>query len=127
MRLTWLLPLFLLTSPVSADVRRPLSPLTSEIVAASDVPLPDCGIAGTPGELEAARSCVDAAVRNNRPFVIQFRMEGIDSVVWQAAIQLPSGRRMLLQHDSFGEGRITRETCQTFSFTDTLLPIGCEH
>jgi hypothetical protein len=112
---------------VSADVDRPLSPLAPDIAATSGVTLPDCGIAVTPGEIEAALQCADAALRNNLPFVAQVRIDGVDSVVWQAAIQLPSGRRLLLQHDSFGFGRRTQASCRTFSFTDALLPIRCEH
>ncbi len=88
--------------------------------------LPSCGIAVTPDEIRAARDCAHAALLNNRPFVAQVRIEGIDSVAWQAAVQLPSGQRLLLQHDDFGKGRTTLLSCRTFSFTDALLPFQCE-
>lgn len=121
-----LLPLFFLATPASADVGQPLSPLATELASLSEDPLPNCGVAVAPDEFQAARDCARAALLKNQPFVAQVRVEGIDSVVWQAAIQLPSGQRLLLQHDSFGGGRTTRESCQTFSFDDALLPLRCE-
>jgi len=121
-----LLPLLLLATPATAGVGQPSSPLAAELEAISGDGLPSCGVAIIPDEVRAARECVLAASLKDQPFVAQVRVEGIDSVVWQAAIQLPSGRRLLLQHDSFGEGRVTHEPCRSFSFTDALLPIRCE-
>ena len=121
-----LLPLLLLATPAAAEVGQPLSPLTAELTAIAGDALPRCGVAVTPDEVQAALDCIRDALGKNQPFVAQVRVEGIDSIVWQAAIQLPSGQRVLLQHDSFGEGRTTRVACQTFSFTNTLLPIRCE-
>jgi len=121
------LPLLLLATPAAAGVGQPSSPLAAELEAISGDALPSCGVAVTPDEVRATRECVGTASLKNQPFVAQVRIEGIDSVVWQAAIQLPSGRKLLLQHDSFDQGRTTQEPCHAFSFTDGLLPIKCEH
>ena len=118
---------FLLFSMVSAAGEHGAgSPLSGEIALISKSALPSCGIALTTSEARASLDCAKTASAQDLPFVIQLRVEGIDSVVWIAALQLPSGRRVLLQHDDFGRGHITRLECRTFTFPDALLPIRCE-
>lgn len=126
MSITKLLPLLVLATSAAAGPDRPASPLASAIAATTSHPLPNCGVAFTPREIQAAVECSKTALRQNQPFVVQIRIQGIDSIVWQAAVQLPSGQRLLLQHDDFGQGRVTREQCKDLLFLDALLPIGCE-
>ena len=104
----------------------PVSPLASEIYATAKFPLLNCGVALNPQDSLTAIECAKVATEQQRPFLVQIRIEGIDSIVWVAALQLPSGRRLFLQHDDFGQGRTTRQDCLTFSFTYTFIPIGCE-
>lgn len=104
----------------------PANPLASEIAAVVEFPLLSCGVATTPPDVQAAIECAKVALDQRRAFIVQLRIEGIDSVVWVAAIQLPSGRRLLLQHDDFGSGHTTNQQCRGFTFSKALLPLGCE-
>ena len=115
----------LAVSVSNAGPQTSYSPLLRETAALSDHPLPSCGVSTSSREYERALKCAKISTYEKRPFVVQFRINDVDSTIWAAAVLLPSGRRFVLQHDS-KQGHTVQKECQTFAYPLALIPIVCE-
>lgn len=94
----------------------------------------NCGVVGlTQARSEAVR-CAQAALKNRKPFLVVFQVQGIDSEIFHGLAVNASGNAIWLQWDSDayggGYGSVTRpwvkeEACPQPVVVDATPPIQC--
>ena len=106
---------------------QPPAELSAQVAGIAGTLAPFCKTVIWPGRDSAALSCVEQHLASGEPLITYVRVAGIDSTLWQAALQLASGHLYLLEHDSFGSGTTSSAPCRRLVVhKSALIPIACE-
>ena len=107
--------------------RQPPAELSAQVAEIADTLAPSCKTVIWHVQDSAALGCVEQHLASGERLLAYVQVDGIDSTLWQAVLQLASGHRYLLEHDSFGSGKASRAPCRRLVVhKSALIPIACE-
>jgi hypothetical protein len=100
------------------------APLIAELQSLSGRRAFDCGLVALREHPGPPLACADKANSKGVPFKVATQLQGIDSIVWRAAILTEQGERLLIQYDSNINGdalkiepHFSRTACKAFTFS----------